>query len=170
MSVKLYAEEELRHVIKTLPNTALKHFTEEIIAMCDAFDKFELKLNELTVPFVAKTLGEVIISLCLKHPLSPLTGENEEWEILSNGCYQNKRCSSIFKDNFGKVFNTRAILWKDTNGQVFYGAVESITSKQYIKQFPFFPKTFVVTVENYVIKDKTQLKDVEMYYDGLTKL
>ena len=48
-------------------------------------------------------------------PLSPLTGEDEEWSDVSeqkgNTLYQNKRCGSVFKDDSGA--------W-DIDGKVFW--------------------------------------------------
>ena len=32
-------------------------------------------------------------------PLTPLTGEDDEWADRGNGQYQNKRCSSVFKSD-----------------------------------------------------------------------
>lgn len=45
-------------------------------------------------------------------PLSPLTGAPEEWQEVGDGCYQNLRCSAVFKNGedgapywlYGKVF------------------------------------------------------------------
>lgn len=31
-------------------------------------------------------------------PLTPLTGEDDEWVYISDGVYQNKRCPRVFKD------------------------------------------------------------------------
>lgn len=69
---------------------------------------------------------------CLKRllnfkPLSPLTGEDDEWadvsEISGNTLYQNKRCYSVFKDKDGAY---------DTNGKVFW---EWCTNKETGEQF-----------------------------------
>lgn len=56
----------------------------------------------------------------------------------------------------------------------FSGTVEDITSRQYIKHFPFVPKTFNVDVrveknqpftEERFIHDPEQLREVFEYYD-----
>lgn len=40
----------------------------------------------------------VLNSLLRMHPLSPLTGEPDEWVEVGEGVFQNKRCGSVFKD------------------------------------------------------------------------
>lgn len=57
-----------------------------------------------------------ILSRLMKwEPLSPLTGEDDEWTEVADGkggtMYQNKRYSSVFKDDTG--------VW-DINGKVFW--------------------------------------------------
>jgi hypothetical protein len=52
----------------------------------------------------------VLVRLLNSQPLSPLTGEDAEWEDVShygNGAirYQNKRCSSVFKRQDGSAFD-----------------------------------------------------------------
>jgi hypothetical protein len=54
---------------------------------------------------------------CLKKllnfkPLSPLTGEDNEWTDIGGNLFQNKRCSSIFKDATGDAY--------DIDGRVFW--------------------------------------------------
>jgi hypothetical protein len=48
-------------------------------------------------------------------PIAPITGEDSEWNLLDYGVepkYQNKRCSSIFKDADGNAY--------DIDGKVFW--------------------------------------------------
>lgn len=53
--------------------------------------------------------------LALFKPLVPLTGEEWEWHEVSEGVFQNKRYSSVFKQ--ADRFNGQAY---DLNGRVFY--------------------------------------------------
>ena len=50
------------------------------------------------------------------HPIAPITGEDWEWhevsERMGSKCWQNKRCSSIFKDEDGTAY--------DIDGKVFW--------------------------------------------------
>ena len=40
----------------------------------------------------------VLMNLIAGKPLSPLTGDDAEWVDHGDGVFQNKRCSSVFKD------------------------------------------------------------------------
>lgn len=67
--------------------------------------------------------------------------------------YQNSRCSGLFKNREGRCWYLDAIVWKaDTKGEsgndwdTFTGKVENWCSRQYVKSFPFTPKTFYINV------------------------
>lgn len=84
-----------------------------------------------------------ILSKLLKfEPLTPLTGEDSEWNLVSeiDNLYQNRRCSHVFKSN-GKSY--------DINGKVFVQedgiSYTSADSKVDIT-FPYTPKTEYVKV------------------------
>ena len=105
--------------------------------------------------------------------------------------HQNKRCSSLFKRADNKVSYSDAIIFSgEESWDTFTGKVEDISSSQFIKGFPFTPKTFYIDVYremydydkhggeedvriigtssgNYVyfIKDRTQLDEVFTYFD-----
>ncbi len=67
-------------------------------------------------------------------PITPLTGEDSEWNETGYG-YQNKRCSSVFKDHDGKVYDIDAIIVSDNGGITFF-------SKSNFKKevtFPYLP-------------------------------
>ena len=53
--------------------------------------------------------------LAMYEPLVPLTGEDWEWHEASEGVFQNKRCSRVFKQ--ADRFNGQAY---DIDGRVFY--------------------------------------------------
>ena len=46
------------------------------------------------VSFAAPVLQRLIAG----KPITPLTGEADEWEEVGPGVFQNRRCSSVFKD------------------------------------------------------------------------
>lgn len=99
--------------------------------------------------------------LAMFEPIVPLTGEDWEWNEVSNGVFQNKRCSRVFKQ--ANWFNGQAY---DIEGKVFYEWVErpldedeegypgtrryksSYTSKESCVPivFPYTPKTEYVDV------------------------
>ena len=110
--------------------------------------------------------------------LTPLTGKDDEWNDVSDmggGLLQNNRVSSVFKEKeTGKSYYLDAIIWRTQKGSTWTGTTkEGIMSRQYIKKFPFMPKTFYVDVIEkeiskgnweFEIKDKGQLEEVFEYY------
>ena len=77
-------------------------------------------------------------------PLAPLTGEDDEWNEIAVGLYQNKRCSHVFRDTIrgdgdydidGKVF-------REPNGVCYTNKDSHVPIT-----FPYVPKTEYVDVE-----------------------
>lgn len=134
-------------------------------------------------PRVASLFKKLAVYECLM----PLTGEDDEWNDISDldkGTLQNKRVSSVFKEKeTGKAYYLDAITWKTQKGGTWHGNAlfdgEKVSSRQYIKKFPFTPKEFLISVwekeiskDNweFLIKDKEQLLEVSKYYDLPFKL
>ena len=44
-------------------------------------------------------------------PLTPLTGEDDEWNEVGDGLWQNRRASDVFKDESGKAWWNRGIVF-----------------------------------------------------------
>jgi hypothetical protein len=145
-------------------------FIPEILQL---IEKFSQSADYVTSTDHAKIiLLSVIDHLLNSMPLSPIEFDGVDWGLVFDNIYQNKRCGAIFKDDFGGYY-LDAIVWchKDNH---FTGMVDGVHSTQYIKSFPFEPKTFyidVIDVEvapdgwEYFIKDPKQLEEVFNYYD-----
>ena len=65
-------------------------------------------------------------------PLSPLTGDDAEWNEVGEGHYQNKRRSSVFKSADGSCYDINGILfwewYKDEDGKasrIYYTGKDS---------------------------------------------
>ncbi len=135
----------------------------------------------------AALVVDLFRKLALYEPLMPITGCDEEFNILNYGDNihaQNKRDSRIFKDKNGKYTFSDAIIKKCPNGTCWHGllyltredailGVNGISCSQEIKQFPFVPKTFYIDVleeevakDDWVMwcKDPSQLDEVWEYY------
>ena len=190
---KSFAERELDILSKSNKDPEnrplVEEFRKEILAICEAFGNSGQSGG--SAPYTANALSTTIKNLCLQKPICPITGIDEEWVNVSNMSdgeilYQNSRCSALFKEK--RVYYLDAIVWRgDSDWDTFSGTVEGIRSRQYIKSFPFEPKTFYIDVHRvpynksihktndavscstgdfvYFIKDKNQLKDVFEYYD-----
>lgn len=86
MSIMVQAEYELKRA----------NFGEEDSAvMIDLLQRF---LNQWDSGGAVAAVQPVFNRLLAGKPLTPLTGEDEEWVEVDEGVYQNRRCSSVFKD------------------------------------------------------------------------
>lgn len=193
-----FAERELTILSKSAqdPNNRpiIEPFTKEILALCEAFGKSGQSGG--SAPYTATALSQAIKKLCLQEPICPITGIDEEWTDVAeiNGgktLFQNKRCSCVFKEEKdGRAYYIDAIVKKTQKGHCFSGSFwlskedylkgyksKKIGCKQYIKSFPFTPKTFYIDVieeeigdddwEMY-LKSPKQLQRVWKYYDKYT--
>lgn len=103
-------------------------------------------------------LSKTIKALTDFQILSPLTGEDDEWNDITfyHGekhnpkkpkLYQNKRDSGVFKNEDGTCNYVTAIVFQgEDRWDRFTGSVAGIGSSQKIKEFPFMPKTFFLDV------------------------
>lgn len=78
-------------------------------------------------------------------PLVPLSGDDDEWNEVGPGVFQNNRCSRVFKqaDRFdGQAYDIEGRVFREPNGACY-------TSKDSLVPitFPYTPKTEYVEVE-----------------------
>lgn len=80
------------------------------------------------------TLGTLERLLRYK-PLTPLTGEADEWNETRPRHFQNKRCSSVFKEADETCYDIDAIIVSDNGGITWF------TTKTFAKkvEFPYLP-------------------------------
>jgi hypothetical protein len=148
-------------------NLVIKDFIPEIESIIEKFSK--QGHSGSSAPFYSGALSSTIKKVLSFEPLSPLTGEDNEWSEGSQGVFQNNRLSSVFKESDnGIAYYLNAIVWSgEKEHDTFTGTVENVTSRQHIR-FPFKPKTFYIDVVivggEYKIKDKDQLKEVFQYF------
>ena len=72
-------------------------------------------------------------------PILPLTGGENEWVKVDDNCYQNIRCSRVFKDKDGAAYDIKGKIFKDKEGYTYI----SKDSRVYIT-FPYVPKSEIV--------------------------
>lgn len=152
---KSHAESEFEILENTTPDALILEFKDEILALCEKFSVSGQSGG--SAPYVASAISSAVKNLCTYQTISPLTGVDDEWvdQAKKNGnetLFQNKRNSAVFKDDTG-AWHLDAIIWcADTPGESgnnwdnFCGTVQGIKSSQYIKSFPFYPKTFRINV------------------------
>lgn len=148
-------------------------FVPEIEALIDKFNNSGQSGG--SAPFTAGAIIDTIKKMLAHEPLGEgILGTDDEWNDTSDiggvskgsGTFQNNRLSSVFKEGKdGKPYFLYAIVFKPvgkdytfTSGSVSIseGSKEIISSSQYIKDFPFQPKTFTIDVNE---KEYRKLKD-----------
>lgn len=211
-NTQLFAVRELDILSKTWAMSAesipddkpvILEFTDELLALCEKFGNSGQSGG--SAPYIAGAICSTLKHLLLQEPICPVTGIDDEWhncaglgatDIDSSLVWQNCRCGGLFKDSNisnGDPYYLDAIIWKgDTEGEsgndwdTFSGTVQGIRSRQFLREFPFTPKTFYIDCtrvpynstihsENdaiscgdgeyvYLIKDRIQLDRVWKYY------
>ena len=83
--------------------------------------------------------------LAMFKPLTPLTGEDWEWNELDYGDdikYQNKRCGHVFKGSDGRAYDSEGVVfydyYTDEDGKQSKSHYTSRDSRVYI-EFPYTP-------------------------------
>jgi len=110
---------------------------DNILELLDVFS------NQGHSGFSAPYVAELFKKLALFEPLSPLTGEDSEWQPCSFGNgYQNIRASHVFKDEDGRAYDVHGKVFRDKNGSCF----TSGDSRVYIT-FPYTPTTEYIDVD-----------------------
>jgi len=85
--------------------------------------------------FSAILVARIFNQLVSHIPLTPLTGEDDEWIEVDDNFLMNKRCPRIIKEN-GKAYDTERIVFEDKNTMTF---THSEHSRVEIS-FPYFPR------------------------------
>ncbi len=119
--------------------------------------------NQRHSGFSASYVTDIFNKLARFETLSPLTGENNEWNHVSEDLWQNNRDSAVFRNKDG-CYYLDAFVWIDKEG---CGYTDK-KSRGYIKSFPFTPKTFYVKVDkDNNILDTEEYNKAKEYYNNL---
>lgn len=84
----------------------------------DILDLIELFASQGHSGFTAPYTINTFARLAMFKPLSPLTGEDDEWQE-QFGMIQNKRCFSVFKEKDGKAYDIHGKIFTD-DGEIWY--------------------------------------------------
>jgi hypothetical protein len=87
-------------------------------------DLIELFASQDHTGFTAPYVIDTFSRLAMFKPLSPLTGEDDEWNDIGHGCFQNKRYSAVFKDEDGTAYNINGKAFTD-DGEIWYTCKDS---------------------------------------------
>lgn len=162
-----HAKQELDILFATTPDAIIREFETEILALCEKFGNSGQSGG--SAPYTAAALSQAIKKLLLQETIAPLTGEDSEWNEITEGndgktMYQNNRRGAVFKDGKdGVPYYIEAIVFKGDIGGTFTGGKcvtladgTELGSHQNIKSFPFEPKTFYIDVIDHRWNDKEE--------------
>lgn len=116
-----YAKDELKRIGMIDSGEAYNDWaTKAILDLIELFDS--QNHSGFSAPYVASMFHR----LAMFKPASPLTGEDDEWNEVGTDVFQNKRCSSVFKDGKdGTAYNIEGKVFSDDGGETWYTCRES---------------------------------------------
>jgi hypothetical protein len=74
-------------------------------------------------------------------PLTPLTGDDDEWMEVGDGMFQNIRCSHVFKNKDG-AYDIDGRIFREPNGSCYTNGKSRVPVT-----FPYTPSREYVDVE-----------------------
>ena len=117
------------------PDDPNKWIQENILDLLEVFSK--QGHSGMSAPYV---IG-MFFKLASHEPISPLTGEDSEWEKVDFQTYQNIRCTIVFKTVDGSVFDIQGKVFEEPDGARFTNQDSKVDVV-----FPYTPNTQVVKV------------------------
>lgn len=97
--------------------------------------------------FSAQYALNLVTRLLQYKPITPLTGEDEEWVELDYGddlAYQNKRCPQIFKQKDGKIYDVEGKVFSSDNGHSWYTSKDSRVYIEMPYNVPARPESVII--------------------------
>jgi hypothetical protein len=175
-----FAQREIDLIVKEAKKKGDHAIIEDFVPeMLDLIEKFgKSGQSGGSAPYTAGAITGALKKLLMFEPIAPVMNEESEWSQPIDGTWQNTRCFALFKEGKdSEPYYLDAIVWKTPKGMTYTGSAylgeEKILSRQYVKSFPFEPKTFVIDVYEkevakddweFYVKDPKQLKEVFEYY------
>lgn len=160
-----YAKKELERIEKGCED-------KESLSMQQTIDKNILELidvfsNQHHSGFTAAYVIDILQRLLHYKPLTPLTGEDDEWEDVTSYGYdtptfQNKRCSAVFKDDKGAYWVEGKIFSSDL-GHTWYTNSDSCVPVTFPFNVP--DKSEVVVIDNKEDREEI-LDDIKTVIDN----
>lgn len=115
-----YAKDELKRI--GMINSGEPYNDWATKAILDLIELFDSQGHS---GFSASYVINAFRRLAMFKPLSPLTGEDDEWNEMRDGSFQNKRYSAVFKDNKdGIAYDIEGKAFTD-DGEVWYTSGDS---------------------------------------------
>jgi hypothetical protein len=143
-NLKTYAIDELTRIGMYGSDDEMNNeMCNHILKMIDVFDE------EGHSGFSAEYAINILQKLLRWEPLSPLTGGDDEWCEVSDGIFQNKRLSRVFKNGKdGQAYDIRGKVFVEPDGASYTSRDGRVDI-----EFPYVPKTEYVNVEKEIVNE-----------------
>lgn len=144
MGTKEYGRKELERIgyFKEGDDPYNESVANAILELLEVFD------NQGHSGFTAPYTVQMFHRLAMFKPITPLTGEDDEWDELEHGHFQNKRYSAVFKDEKdNKAYNIEGKIFSDDGGETWF---RNVDSRVYID----FPYTVPEHPEKVILKEE----------------
>ena len=149
MNLRTFAETELKRLEDLCQddNEALelqKHITSDVMQIVDTFS------NQQHSGFSADYLLNIMERVLRYKPLTPLTGNDDEWEDCSQygmEDMQNKRCPSVFKRPDGTAYWVEGKIFSDNGGKTWYTSKDSRVDIEFPFSVPLYSENVYVEPE-----------------------
>lgn len=134
----------------------LVRYAERELKIAGLFDKdsdYEGRLAEAVIELVrvfsaqghsgasAHMTVALFKKVALFESLIPLQGTDDEWNEVSEGIYQNNRCSHVFKEN-GQAYDIYGKVFREPSGTTYTNRESRV-----FVTFPYVPKTEIIDVK-----------------------
>ena len=117
MTLVEFAKRELEYAGYFDGDEINKMMADNVLELIETFGK--QGHSGLSAPFCI----DLFTTLAKYEPLRPLQGTDDEWNQISDDCWQNKRCSKIFKellpDGTYECYNIEGKVFRDKDGCCF---------------------------------------------------
>jgi len=110
-------------------NSSQGELRRAIIELMDVFVKQNLTIT------CRDACRHLLLKLIPLRPLTPLTGEEDEWNLIEENLWQNKRYVFVFKDGDGNAFDCSRKVFRKGAGGGWYATKDSTVKIE----FPYTP-------------------------------
>lgn len=134
MTDEEYAESELLRVYGSLEDK-----------MCrDVMQLVRVFSNQGHSGASAEYCTTIFRRLMSRRPLTPLTGEDDEWETTPLGSVQNKRYSCVYKKEDGQAYDSCARIFSEDGGQTWFTSPYSWKDIEFPYNVPDSPEEHII--------------------------
>lgn len=143
METKEYGRKELERIgyFKEGDDPYNDWAANAILELLEVFD------NQGHSGFSAPYVISKVKRLAMYKPLTPLTGEDDEWNEVEPGCFQNKRYSAVFKDETG-AYNIEGKVFSDDGGKTWFANMGSRVYIDFPYTVPEYPEKIILKEDN----------------------